>query len=403
MLNLEFFGHTPVVSASEAVTIRDTITKQNKLFVDVVFDQQHFEELYRILNPLIGSFESVVLIGIGGSSLGAKMLTRALFNDTYPKVYFLDNISPYLLQNTLDSLNLSKTVFLIQSKSGSTPEVIATFLKIEDILKENSLLPHEHCIIVSEAEQGFLHKYSTQYNYPFLAMPTGLGGRYSVLSASGLVLATLLGIDTKSILEGAQEFYKDSFLEVNRFEAYLLAKYIYDQYTTGHKVLALWNYSDRLKEFGNWASQLIAESLGKTAEVGITPLSVTGVTDQHSMLQLFRDGPDDKTYLMIKLMDHEVSINMPANVPTEFGYLAGKSFQEIFDAEYQGTLTSLRRAERPIIQLTLERIDASHVGQLIAILELTTAILGAHFGINTWDQPGVEESKVLTKDLLSNS
>jgi glucose-6-phosphate isomerase len=389
------------ISSQNAAEIQTATILQNKNFIDVVFDEAHFEHLYNELNPLIGKYKTIVLVGIGGSSLGAKMLTRALFNNTYPQVFFLDNTSPYLIQNTLDAIDLESTLFLIQSKSGTTPEVISIFLKIEELLIESALSPQEHCLFVTEPTQNFLHTKSIEQGYPLVKMPVGLGGRFSVLSASGLVLATLLGIDTKSILLGAQDFFTSQIKPDTNYDAVTLAQTI-KQNSVGRNILTLFNYSDRLKEFGSWATQLIAESVGKEGK-GFTPLNATGVTDQHSLLQLFRDGPDDKIYVMLKLLDHEVSINMPNDLSAEFSYLSGKSFQEIFDAEYQGTVTSLKRVGRPVIEIVLPRLDAYYLGQLIALFELTTALLGFEMGINAYDQPGVEESKRITREILSQN
>lgn len=403
MLQVQFFGSTPVVSANDAAKTRDRVRTRSTAFVDAAFDDTLLRAIHERLNPLTGQYQRILLVGIGGSSLGAKMLTKALFYDSKPQVTFLDNVSPWLIQNTLDSIDWSNTLCVFQSKSGRTPEVLALYHTLKEHMLENGVALQEHCIITTQADDNPLHREAKSRAIPFFAHPDELGGRFSVLSTPGLILAQLLRIDTLSLVQGAKDFFGNRFLEVNYFDAYLCANFIAAHYASGRKNLITWNYSERLKEFGGWIGQLIAESLGKTEQVGITPLAAVGVTDQHSLLQLFHDGPDDKVYSMIRVLDHQASVRIPDFQGYSADFLAHKSFQELMDAEYLGTLQSLVRRNKPVFEIALPRIDAYTVGQLTALWELVTAILGVHFEVDTFNQPGVESSKIITRELLASN
>lgn len=398
MLAIEVYGQQPSKKVNPTAIIQ-AIKSRGSSFVTTVTEPHWKHALTHEFIPKLSGHSRIILVGFGGSSLGAKMLTKALHSESFPEIIFVDNIDPYTISNLLDTSITTDSLFLFQSKSGNTPEVVALFEIFTQKYKDLDLKPQEYCAIVTEQNAGYLYTVATEQNYTHALTPEGLGGRFSVLSPSGLALAGLIGLDTESLLSGAKDFFEASFVTESDASLYFLAEFIMDLTKTGHTTIPLIAYSDRLVEFGDWYAQLLAESLGKDGK-GFTPLTARGVSDQHSLLQLFQDGPDDKTYIFLRVEDSEASVNIPLFSSPEFNYLSGLSLETLFTAEYTGTKSSLINAGRPVIELAIPRLDAYNLGQLIAFFELLTAILGELCNVNTFDQPGVEKSKQITKQIL---
>ena len=350
-------------------------------------------------------FSEIVLIGLGGSSLGPKALVEALGGLGNQKpVHFLDNVDPGLLESVRSAITLENTLFLVVTKSGNTPETLALFYYFEDQLRKTGLDPHEHCVLITDPEKGHLRTLADT-GYTSLPVPPEVGGRFSVLTNVGLLLAELLGLSAEELLSGAGQLVESAHTQpAGENAAYKLALFHHLEYQAGRNIHVLMSYDDRLREWGQWATQLYSESLGKRdvqgESVGFTPHPARGVSDQHSQLQLFQEGPDDKAYLFCKVRGAG-GLQIPELDAPELDYLSGRSFEALYRAEYEATVESLVGAGRPCVRLSLDSLDEYHLGALFMLLELTTAYLGHLLEVNAYDQPGVEESKRLTKQKLS--
>lgn len=319
--------------------------------------------------------KTIAVCGIGGSSLGAKSITRALEKHS---VVYLNNIDPDFVQNQFAILNPKKTLFLLISKSGETIEILslASFLLAKVRSRKNFL-------VVTDMPKSSLGKLARREKIPVLASRQNIPGRFSVLSLVGLLPPALLGVPVKNILEGARQ--------TSWKAAYTLAAHQYLHFKNRKNITPVFCYSEALSPFIDWYIQLLSESIGKSKNVGITPLKAIGAKDQHAILQLFLDGPDDKFYIFIK--PEKSRHNLP---------IAGSrlTFQKLLDAEYLGVRRAFEKQKKPFLEISFPSISESELGELFFFFELEVAFLGALFGVNYENQPAVELSKHITKSLL---
>ncbi len=363
------------------------------------------------------SFDYFVVVGIGGSSLGAIALFKALkpayFNITSPKkLFFMDNSDPDTIMDILDVIDLKKTVFNVITKSGSTAETMSAFSLIFSLLKKEGLEPSSHLVVTTDREKGDLIKIAAEYDLKSFTIPEGVGGRYSVFTSVGLLPAAWVGLDIEGILEGAKQvdsFWRRTPVEENPIAISALLNFIYH---TEYKrnVLALMCYKDALKDTGLWFQQLWAESLGKrydldnkVVQTGVTPVVLRGATDQHSVLQLCMDGPDDKLFIFLDVREPEKNTFFDVTDLKKYkslSYFHGKSSHELIEAELSGVQYALAIAGKPSYNITLKRLDEMHIGALFYALELQTVLTASLYNINPFDQPGVEEGKKATYAIM---
>ncbi|MSR35262.1 MAG: glucose-6-phosphate isomerase [Gemmatimonadetes bacterium] len=369
-------------------------------------------------------FENVVVLGIGGSGLGAVTVRDALLGpywnerdqesrEYFPRLYVLDNPDPATVGPLLDRLDLRRTLFNVVSKSGSTAETMALYLVIRDRLE--TLVGADklrgHFIFTTDPAKGVLRQIAAAEGMPTLPVPPNVGGRFSVLSAVGLWPAAVTGVDIDGVLAGAGAMVERCATdELGRNPAGLLATLLHQATVEGGKPIhVLMPYSDRLRSFALWFQQLWAESLGKavdrsgkTVHTGATPLPAVGAVDQHSQVQLFMEGPLDKVVVFIAVNDPGDPVAIPAlhGEMAELGYLGGHTLGELLDAERRATAEALRQAGRPSMTIEIERVDAAAVGALFMLFQIATVYAGALFGVDPLDQPGVELGKRLTYGLL---
>lgn len=359
---------------------------------------------------LKGRFENVVVLGIGGSSLGPRAVISALggpFHNLAPKekrpgarIFFPDNSDPSTFAALLDLLDLSKTCFLVITKSGGTAETLSQLLVVRERLGPKL---KDQVVAITDPEKGALRQIAEKEGLRTLPVPPKVGGRFSVLTAVGLVPIAAAGFDVAALCEGADSMRKRceaAALEKN--PAYLLGgtHYLFDK--KGQHIHVLFPYADALRDIGDWYVQLWAESLGKNEAVGPTPIRAVGATDQHSMLQLLMEGPRNKLVTFVAVQEKRADLQLHGAWAghDELGYLSGKSMGELIDAERVGTAAALTQAGRPSITLRLPRIDARSVGELLFLWEAATAFTGFLYGVDPFDQPGVEVSKKITQGLL---
>lgn len=352
-------------------------------------------------------FENFLLLGIGGSALGPRSILEALSPlhnlKNRPRVFIYDNVDPATLKNILELIDLKRTVINVITKSGSTAETIASFMIIWKRLQEQLLKPEEHIIVTTDPEKGNLRKIVKDYCLMSLPIPQGVGGRYSVLSAVGLLLAETIGISSDDMLKGAKDFH-DKCMNADLWQnpAYLFSLSLYlMQKLKDRNITVIMPYADRLKSFSEWFCQLWAESLGKDGN-GLTPYPSLGTTDQHSQLQLWMEGPEDKVVVFLSIEDYDTDINIPEVFQNMEGlsYLSGHSLGELIRIEQEASEIALAKNGRPSITIKLPRIDAYHLGQLFHFFEISTAVTGFLYGINPFNQPGVEEGKNLTYGMM---
>jgi len=369
-------------------------------------------------------FENVVVLGIGGSGLGAVTLRDALLGpgwnertseqrDHFPTLYVLDNPDPHTVAGLLDRLDLRRTLFNVVSKSGSTAETLAQYLVVKERLGRvvDADKVHGHFLFTTDPEQGALRRIAEAEGVPTLPVPPNVGGRFSVLSPVGLLPAGVCGVDLGRLLAGAaalEERCRTDVLKDN--PAGLLASLLHAADTEiGAPIHVLMPYADRLRSFGLWFQQLWAESLGKSTgagdalrEVGPTPVPAVGATDQHSQVQLFMDGPRDKVVVFIAVADPGDPVTIPQLHPEmdQLSYLGGHTLAELLDAERRATTEALRQRGRPSLTLEIARVDEESLGALLMLFQTATVYAGALYGVDPLDQPGVELGKVLTYGLL---
>lgn len=367
-----------------------------------------------------GMYQDVVVLGIGGSALGPIALRTALRppmwnllderrRGGYPRLHVLDNVDPRTMAALLAHLDVARTLFIVTSKSGGTAETMAQYLIVHERLRTTAGVdPARHLVFITDPAQGALRPIAQREGIPALDIPSNVGGRFSVLSPVGMLPAALIGIDIAALLDGAAAMAKrceTDDLALNPAGAYALLQWLADT-RAGKHIHVMMPYSDALRDFAGWFVQLWAESLGKIRtggiSVGPTPLAALGATDQHSQVQLFMEGPADKTVTFIASADREGDLEIPrayADVK-DLSYLGGKTLGELLDIERRATAGALAKKGRPNLTVTLDRVDASHVGELILFLELATIYAGALYGVDPLNQPGVELGKQFTYAMM---
>jgi glucose-6-phosphate isomerase len=388
-------------------------------FLDLPIDRPLLDQVTRFTSSARGKYDDVVILGIGGSALGPIALRTALRPEGwnmldekarggYPRLHVLDNVDPETIAALLGRLSLARTLFVVTSKSGGTAETMAQFLIVYDRLTSAKLDVTKHLVFVTDPKQGALRPLADRLKVPALDIPPNVGGRFSVLTPVGTLPAALIGIDVNSLLAGAGEMAErcdNAELAANPAGIFAMLQWLAD--TQLRKSIAVFMpYSDPLRDFADWFVQLWAESLGKKrtdgTSVGPTPLAALGATDQHAQVQLFMEGPADKTVTFVAVKERSTDLKIPAAFSDvkELGYLAGHSLAELIDIEQRATAGALALRGRPNMTIQLDRVDASHVGQLMMLLEVATAYAGQLYNIDAFNQPGVELGKQFAYALL---
>ncbi len=367
-------------------------------------------------------FDYFVVLGIGGSALGPIAIQQALnhlhYNDLpkskrngCPKLYVEDNVDPERMEALFDVIELEKTCFNVISKSGSTSETMTQYLIIWDALKQKlGDKAAEHIIATTDIEKGNLIKLARKEGFKSYVIPDSVGGRFSEMCPVGLVAAAVCGIDIKAMLKGAA--YADELAnsdDIFQNSALMLASLQYLAMGRGHNISVMMPYADSLKFMADWYCQLWAESLGKKnaldgscVHTGQTPVKSLGVTDQHSQVQLYTEGPFDKVITLLGVDSYRTSVTISdgcEDIPA-VNFLCGHTMNELITAERNATEYALLKSGHLNHTIMLPEVNAFTIGELMYFYELETAYCGAMLGINTFDQPGVEEGKNATYALL---
>lgn len=350
-------------------------------------------------------FSTVAVLGIGGSSLGGQALT-ALRKVTRPFVEFHDNPDPFAWAKALKRFDLKKTHFIAISKSGGTAETLMQVLTAADALEKLGVKSlKKHFTIITEPHQSALADFADQLGSVKLDHPTGVGGRYSVLTTVGALPGLVMGLNFKQLRAGAETALQQVLNAKTPADAPAAVGAALHFGLAQNNRLAttiLWPYADDLAVFGGWWRQLWAESLGKDGQ-GSTPVSVLGPVDQHSQLQLFRDGPGNALFTLMAVDTKGKGPAAPKARANKLGlkYLAGRKLGDLVDAEARATAQTLFKNGRPVRQIHLAKVDEFHMGALMMHFMLETIIMGKLMGVDPFDQPGVEEGKVLARQYLA--
>lgn len=377
------------------------------------------QQIRRFAEGVGQAFDHVLVLGIGGSALGMKALLNALRRpawnelddegrDFFPRLTVLDNVDPTSVAEALRRIDPRRALVNVISKSGGTAETMAQYLVIRQWL-EQALggAATRHLVFTTDPARGALREIAQREGIAALEVPPDVGGRFSVLSPVGLLPAALVGIDIESLLAGAREAIARSESDelLHNAAALWSALHWAADATLGARIHVLMPYTDRLREFAEWFRQLWAESLGKardrrgqTVHVGATPVGAVGPTDQHSQVQLFMEGPFDKvvTFMAVDRFSEDVAIPGRDGLPADLDYLPGHTLAELLNAEYQATAAALARMGRMSCSLHLPELSAAAIGEAIMFFQLATGYAGVWYGIDPFDQPGVELGKRLT-------
>ena len=386
-------------------------------FLTLGKDSSLAAQVREVRSQLPPETSEVLVLGIGGSSLGARTLVEALSapqldrgSPARPRLSFPDNSDPWVLSHLLERFDPQTTVALVISKSGGTVETAAQALVVRAWLGA-TLAPdavRARIVAITDPTQGSLRATASAEGWATLPIPSNVGGRFSALTAAGLLPACLAGADVEALLRGAATMADRCRVATLRDNpAALFAGLSYLHHTTyGRSIHVLMPYTDRLRALSAWFVQLWAESLGKRldragrkVESGPTPLPAVGATDQHAQVQLFMEGPRDKLVSFVRVEQPERDLTIPASSGAE-RYLGGQTLGALLDAELLATGEALARDGRPSLTLSLTRLDAESLGGLLMLLQVATALAGELYDVDAFDQPGVEHGKRLAFGLL---
>ena len=393
-------------------------------WLDLPYQDDVLESILAYADSVRGRFQNVAVLGIGGSALGNTALQTAL-NSPYhnvappvetPRLFVLDNIDPDLVGEFLNHIDPETTLFNVISKSGGTAETMSQFILFRQAVidRVGEEAAREQIVVTTDAENGVLREIVRRENYTSFIVPDGVGGRFSVLSPVGLLSSALVGIDIEGLVKRAaamdERCRNPELLENPALLHAAIQKLLHTE--RGYPMAVCFSYSHRLRDLADWYAQLLAESIGKrvnrSGEVvhrGPTPIRAVGVTDQHSQVQLYTEGPFDKwfTLLSVEEPDHSVTIPSAYDDLEGVAYLGGRTLKELFQAERDGTRIALTEAGRPNATLSMKKVHAHSIGQALFLFELSVAVMGEHYDVDAFDQPGVEAGKIAAYALMGRA
>jgi glucose-6-phosphate isomerase len=401
--------------------------KAGKLrYRDLPYDEEMIDAVHALVEHFRDRCDVLIVLGIGGSALGNIALQNALNPYTYnlmsdrtrpgPQLFVLDNVDPDQIKSVIELVapKIRKTIVNVISKSGETAETAAQFILFRDLLRQKLGKKYkENILATTDPKGGTLREICNKEGYRTLEVPEGVGGRFSVLSAVGLFSAAMCGIDIDAALAGAAEMdkrVKDGDLLKNPAAMIGAISYLLDQ--KGKPISVMMPYSSSLYSLADWFRQLWAESLGKqnglkrkNVFAGQTPVKALGTTDQHSQVQLYREGPNDKmiTFLEVERFAQKLAIPSSMNDVPALDYLPGSTFQTLINSERLGTEYALLESQRPTMTVVFPQISPQTVGQFLYMYETAVSYTGGLLEINTYDQPAVQLGKDATYALMGKS
>ena len=409
-----------------AKTIHADLKEMRKSATLGFFDLPYDEELAAVVNAYAESlkdYENFVVLGIGGSALGPICVHSALAHNYHnllpaskrkrPRLFVMDNSDPEILARLLDVIDVKKTVFNVVTKSGTTPETMSQLMVAVELItrKVGKKNLKKHLVATTDKAKGLLRPFADANELASFIIPDNVGGRFSEMTAVGLLPAAVAGVDIDRMMAGAREMDKRcSTANLMKNPAYQNAAIHYLADTKkGKSISVMMPYSNALRDVADWYRQMWAESLGKAKSrdgkkvyAGQTPVKALGATDQHSQVQLYVEGPNDKIFTLIQVEKFRETCKIPKSfraIP-ELDFLKGHDMGTLLNAELDATEFALAKSKRPSVRVVLDEITPENVGGLLYMLEVQTAFSGGLYNINAFDQPGVEEGKKATAALM---
>lgn len=396
--------------------VQSSLKERRSQMTLALAEEPKIPEMKALAEALAAKYQNILLLGIGGSALGARAVLQFLKGPFYnlekheqPRIFVLDNIDPVITAKVEGLIDINKTALIYTSKSGSTPETAAQFIYFYNKYRSAGGDPRDIVICCDPGDNG-INRIAQNLNCHLLHIPHDLGGRYSVLSSVGFLPAELAGIDSSRLLAGAKAAHNYiTGTPAGQNALFTLGSCLHELSLQGKSIHVLFNYSNLLSEFGLWFVQLWAESLGKrlslsgaVVKAGTTPLTSLGATDQHSILQLFKEGPDDKVFGFVRLDNVPRDLALPSEFTgeKEYAYFAGHTMNEQLHIEQLSTEMSLAGAGKPCYRISVSEISEACLGALFYFYEALVVYTAALWNINPYDQPGVEEGKNTTYSLM---
>jgi len=412
-----FSQHAPQIQKASKAMVEK---RPQMAWRDLPYNQDSvITEINTYVAEMKDQIDAFVVLGIGGSALGPIAVQQALNHPYYnelprekrggfPKLYVVDNIDPERLVYLFQTIDPTRCLFNVISKSGSTSETMSQFMIIQKLLEDKIGKEAARKLIVctTDATSGNLITIAKAEGYKYFVLPSAVGGRFSELTPVGFLPAAFCGIDIAGLLKGAaqmDEMCKQD--DILKNPAYMFAFLHYIGMTTGKNISVMMPYADSLKFISDWYAQLWAESLGKqfdldgnVVNVGQTPVKALGATDQHSQVQLYAEGPFDKIIVFLGVDEYRETITIPktyGDMPS-LGFLGGVTHNRLLQTQQDATAYALTKAGRMNMTITLPKVTAETIGQLLYFFEVATAYAGELLNINAFDQPGVEGGKDAT-------
>ncbi|MBT5935151.1 glucose-6-phosphate isomerase [Sulfurimonas sp.] len=387
----------------------------NNLFKEIVKEKKTIG-YYNLVNQDTAEFKkyastvkqkNIVVMGIGGSTLGTYAIYKFLKHskELSKKLYFLETTDPIDIQSKIEDIDLSDTLFIVISKSGTTVETISIFKYINSLVK----IDKNNTLIITEFDSK-LNAYAKANDMQTFEIPKDIGGRFSVFSAVGLVPLAIVGIDIDEIIAGIKKVYDSFFAKTDVYRNIIKKARFFVEYKNKFNINVVFSYSSRLEGFNKWYIQLWGESLGKidinSTNQGLTPIGIIGPIDQHSFLQLIVQGKRDKTVSVIKVDDFDNDLKIPAvelEGLEELNYLDGIEFSSLINKQADATIESINSlGDIPCDVITIEGVNEQAIASLMYEYELLTSVCAKFMYINAYDQPGVESGKIILKKNLKN-
>lgn len=393
-------------------------------FVDLPDDLEQVKAIEQYAAKVRGKFDHVVVLGIGGSALGVTCLMNALKHPywntlpkhkrKHPQMFVVDNVDPAMMAQIEDVINYKKTLFIVITKSGTTPETMSQYYYYRARMEKAAgmIMAKKHFVFVTDGAKGALRSIAQKDDIPCFTIPANVGGRFSVLSPVGLLPAALLGISLRKLLAGAKAM-RSQFLDsryVHNLPFQLATVQYLLQQEQNISITVMMPYASALYSLADWYRQLLAESTGKSVTregkkvlVGLTPIKALGVTDQHSQVQLYNEGPRDKFIVFLEVDSlYGKRLTIPSAKVTDPGlaYLKGVTMNELMAVEKRATERALHEYGRPTATIRVPKVDEEILGELFMLLEGSIAFLGEYYNIDAYNQPGVELAKIYTKKML---
>ncbi len=380
-------------SLTDLTVLRDTLPLFNHV--------RHFElgDQVSEISYQFRKFTDVLILGTGGSSLGGKSLCE-LATGAAPTLHFCDNIDPKTFRNLFQKISPKTSGVIVISKSGSTSETLMQFMVCLDYWKSHNISPQDHFIAITEPTQNTLRELAAAHQIRSLDHATDIGGRFAVFTTVGILPALISGFDSNAFMRGAKSCIHKLDDNIPSNPAVQGATLQYDLLTSGKTISVLMPYIDSLNTFALWYRQLWAESLGKHGK-GTTPIAALGTVDQHSQLQLFLDGPKDKFFTIITTeysKEDDFTVNYSS---TDLSLYQGRTMGQLMEAEQQATIDTLKNNNCPVRHIHIETVDEYALGYLMMHYVIETLAMASILDVNAFDQPAVEEGKILTRQYLA--